>query len=99
MAVQLLDAGLAPDLVLLDRSLPGWSVTTTLHEIRKRVGATPILLFTGQAPTDEERRSVQGVLTKPLSTDELLHSVERWLPVEDECAGERNLEGVQSVSR
>jgi PAS domain S-box-containing protein len=96
MAVQILDAGLAPNLVLLDRSLPGWPVLTTLHEIRKRVGATPVLLFTGQAPTDEERRSVQAVLTKPLSTDELLHSVERWLPVDGECTAGKSAGGVSS---
>jgi PAS domain S-box-containing protein len=88
MAVEILDAGLTPDLVLLDRSLPGWSVATTLQEIRRRIGSTPVLLFTGQAPTAEERISVQGVLTKPLSTDELLHSVERWLPAAGERAAE-----------
>jgi two-component system cell cycle sensor histidine kinase/response regulator CckA len=90
MAVQILDSGFVPNLVLLDRSLPGWSAATTLLELRKRVGPTPVLLFTGRAPTDEERKEVQGVLTKPLSTDELLHSVERWLPAGAERAADKN---------
>jgi PAS domain S-box-containing protein len=79
-AIRILDAGFAPDVVLLDRSLPGWSPAKTLDEIVQRVGSVPVLLFTGQTVTDDERRSVRGVLVKPLSTEELVSSVERWLP-------------------
>jgi hypothetical protein len=79
-AVAALEAGFLPNLVLLDRSVPGWSMTTTLQEIGMRAGSAPVLLFTGQAVTDDERRLVRDVLTKPLSTEELVVSVERWLP-------------------
>jgi CheY-like chemotaxis protein len=79
-AVAALEAGFVPNVVLLDRSVPGWSMTTTLREIGKRAGSAPVLLFTGQAVTDDERRMVRDVLTKPLSTEELVLSVERWLP-------------------
>lgn len=78
-AVAALDGGLVPDLVLLDRSLPGWPVKLTLGEIRKRVGATPVLFFTGQDVTKEDREDVQDVLYKPLSMEELVRSVEEWL--------------------
>jgi DNA-binding response OmpR family regulator len=80
--VRIIDSGLEPSVVLLDRSLPGWPLSTTLHEMRQRLGSTPVLLFTGQVVTDEERQGVEEVLTKPLSTDELVFAVERWLPLD-----------------
>lgn len=78
-AVAALDTGFVPDLILLDRSLPGWPVEVALHEIRKRTGAVPVLFFTGQRLTDEECAQVEGVLYKPLSTEELVRSVEHWM--------------------
>jgi CheY-like chemotaxis protein len=78
-AVAALDAGLLPDLILLDRSMPGWTVQVTLDEIRKRLPHVPIVFFTGQVVTPEERSQVQGVLYKPLATDVLLREVEYWL--------------------
>jgi PAS domain S-box-containing protein len=78
-AVAALDAGLVPDLILLDRSMPGWPTKLTLGEIRKRVGRTPIVFFTGQDVNADECLEVQDVLYKPLATDELVRQVERWL--------------------
>jgi two-component system cell cycle sensor histidine kinase/response regulator CckA len=74
-----LDAGLRPDLIVLDRSMPGWAAKVTLAELRKRAEHVPILFFTGQEVTSEERAQVQDVLYKPLSPKELMRSVERWL--------------------
>jgi CheY-like chemotaxis protein len=74
-----LDVGLCPDLILLDRSMPGWPVKVTLHEIRKRAPSVPILFFTGQEVTGEERSQVQDVLHKPLAHHQLVRAVERWL--------------------
>jgi two-component system, cell cycle sensor histidine kinase and response regulator CckA len=79
-AVALLDAGQTPELVLLDRAMPGWPVRTVLAELRKRIPEVPILFFTGHDVGDDDRSLVQGVLHKPASIDELLATVERWLP-------------------
>src|SRR5262249_42157422 len=76
-AVAALDAGLKPDLILLDRSMPGWPIKLTLAEIRKRNASVPVLFFTGQDVTREERAQVQDVLYKPLAMDELVRSVEK----------------------
>jgi CheY-like chemotaxis protein len=78
-AVAKLDAGLKPDLILLDRSMPGWPVKFTLAEIRKRSADVPVVFFTGQDVTPEERAAVQDVLYKPLSMEELVTAVEKWL--------------------
>jgi PAS domain S-box-containing protein len=78
-AVAKLDAGLRPDLILLDRSMPGWPVKLTLAEIRKRSADVPVVFFTGQDVTPEERAAVQDVLYKPLSMEELVTAVEKWL--------------------
>lgn len=78
-AIAALDSGPVPDLILLDRSMPGWPVELTLAEIRKRAPAVPIVFFTGQEVTADERAEVQDVLYKPLAVDELVQSIERWL--------------------
>lgn len=78
-AVKAIDAGLVPDLILLDRSLPGWPVSVTLHELRRRTEGVPILFFTGQPVPTDECSQVEDVLYKPLSTDDLVRSVEQWL--------------------
>jgi CheY-like chemotaxis protein len=78
-AAAALDAGLRPDLILLDRSIPGWPIRRTLDELRRRAGRAPIVFFTGQDVPSEERALVQDVLAKPLSNDEFVRAVERWL--------------------
>ena len=77
--VALLDTGLRPDVIILDRSMPGWAAKVTLAELRKRVQHVPILFFTGQEVTNEERAQVQDVLYKPLAPRELVRRVEQWL--------------------
>ena len=74
-----LAAGLQPDLILLDRSMPGWSAKITLHEIRKLAPRTPLLFFTGQDVTPEERALVQDVLYKPLAMEDLVQAIEHWI--------------------
>jgi PAS domain S-box-containing protein len=78
-AIAVLDEGFLPDLILLDRSMPGWTVQHTLDEIRKRAASVPIVFLTGQHVTNDERAQVQDVLHKPLSTEDLKHSVDFWL--------------------
>ena len=78
-AIAQLESGIKPDLILLDRSMPGLPVKRTLAEIRKRNADVPIIFFTGQDVPPEERAAVQDVLYKPLSIEELIRSVEKWL--------------------
>jgi CheY-like chemotaxis protein len=78
-AVAALDEGWAPDLVLLDRSMPGWPPQRTLSEIRKRASTLPVLFLTGQEVPADERAQVQQVLYKPLSMGELREAVDHWL--------------------
>jgi two-component system cell cycle sensor histidine kinase/response regulator CckA len=78
-AVAKLDAGLCPDLILLDRSLPGWAPKQTLDELRLRNRQVPIILFTGQQVTTEERGRVQEVLYKPVSNADFMRAIDRWL--------------------
>jgi PAS domain S-box-containing protein len=78
-AVAALDAGLRPDLILLDRSMPSWPLSDTLEAVRRRLPAVPVLLFTGQDVPADERTRVQEVLHKPVSVAALEGSVQRWL--------------------
>ena len=78
-AVAKLKGGLAPDLILLDRSMPGWSPKQTLEEIRACDRSVPIILFTGQQVTGDERARVQDVLFKPVSNAEFMRTIDHWL--------------------
>ena len=78
-AIERLRSGLLPDLILFDRSMPGWAPLHTLAEIRKRAPAIPVLFFTGENVPAGERALVQGVLQKPLALSELSETVQRWL--------------------
>jgi two-component system cell cycle sensor histidine kinase/response regulator CckA len=74
-----LDAGLCPDLILLDRSMPGWTPKQTLDAIRRRNDRVPIILFTGQQVTIDERVRVQDVLYKPVSNADFMRTIDHWL--------------------
>jgi CheY-like chemotaxis protein len=77
-----LDAGLRPDLILLDRSMPRRLAAVTLQQIRERLSDVPILFFTGQDVPSEERAQVQDVLQKPMSIAALVQAIEHWLKAE-----------------
>jgi two-component system, OmpR family, KDP operon response regulator KdpE len=68
-----------PDLIVLDRSLPG--VADAIRALRQ-AGATPILLLTW--PTEPDRQAAldvdaDDVLTKPFGIGQLLERLERLL--------------------
>lgn len=73
------------DLILMDISLPGISGKETTRLIRKRagVGSLPIIALTAHAVEGEQRSildsGVDGLLTKPINEDELLHAIRRHL--------------------
>jgi two-component system cell cycle sensor histidine kinase/response regulator CckA len=70
-------SGALPDVILLDRSMPGFPVRTALALLRKHAPRAPILFFTGQDVPADERDLVDGILYKPLSLDELVDAVEK----------------------
>jgi two-component system cell cycle sensor histidine kinase/response regulator CckA len=78
-AVIVLQGGFAPELVLLDRSMPGWPVRRAVAELRACADGASIVFFTGQSVPDDEAELVDGVLHKPMSVDELHYAVGRFL--------------------
>lgn len=79
----------APDLILLDISLPkvdGWTVASRLRD-RSETADVPLVAVTAHAlPDDQERAHELGCdsyLTKPLRPQRVLEEVRRFLSVED----------------
>jgi PAS domain S-box-containing protein len=73
-----LDGGFSCDLVLLDRSMPGWPAGRAVAELRARTAA-PILFFTGQDLPAVEAALVEEVLLKPLAPADLQAAIAKWL--------------------
>ena len=74
-AMELVDKGLRPGLVILDMNMPGWGGARTLPRLRAALPETPILLSTGRA----DQRAIDlahafpgvTILAKPFSFREL----------------------------
>jgi two-component system response regulator AtoC len=82
-ALGLLDAGLVPDLVLLDVMMPGLDGLETLREIRERAPRLPVVMISvvGNARTivDAMRAGATDYLSKPFGEAELASVVARTL--------------------
>jgi CheY-like chemotaxis protein len=78
-AVAELEAGFDAELVLLDRSMPGWPAHRAVRELRARAPGVPIVFFTGQDVPADEAVLVEEVLFKPLSLGDLQAVIDRWL--------------------
>ena len=74
-ALALLEAGYAPDLVVLDMNMPGLGGAGTLPALRRLRPAVPVLLATGRADQEalDLARTFPGVtlLPKPFSAEDL----------------------------
>jgi CheY-like chemotaxis protein len=79
-AVRVLESGWRPDVILLDRSMPGWDARRTLDELRARADGAAIVYHCGQLVPDDERADVEGVIDKPAPIAELFAGVEQWIP-------------------
>jgi CheY-like chemotaxis protein len=81
-ALQLLQAGAEPDVILLDMHLDGvdgWEFSAELHQVHR--SPPPVLVITGDP---DPRRCAQqvgawGYLAKPFALGTLLHAVEHLL--------------------
>lgn len=69
----------APDVVLIDLMMPGLSAADTIHELKRRMPACNVIVFTSFAEDDLLRATLQagaiGYLLKDASRDDLLGAV------------------------
>lgn len=69
-----------PDVVLLDRKMPGMSGEEVLHEIKRILPETQVIILTGhgsiESATETGRMDAFAYLTKPCETDELTTTIE-----------------------
>ncbi|HET8654121.1 MAG TPA: response regulator [Longimicrobiaceae bacterium] len=75
----------APDLILMDMSLPvvdGWEATRLIRE-DERLRGIPVIALTAHAMSGDELRAREAGCddfdTKPIELSRLLEKVERWL--------------------
>jgi PAS domain S-box-containing protein len=67
--------------VLLDRSMPDGLGETIIPDLRRHLPHAQILLFTGQDVEPEVAALADGILAKPVTSDDLLRAVEGSLKV------------------
>ena len=63
--------------VLLDRSMPDGLGETIIPDLRRQLPTARVLLFTGQDVEPEVAALADGVLAKPMTSDDLLKAVDR----------------------
>jgi two-component system response regulator MprA len=83
-AQEALEHGLRPDLILLDLMMPGvsgWGFRAWQRS-RQEFVSIPVVIVSGQGLSAREvaRLGADGYLPKPLDLDELLATVERFVP-------------------
>ncbi len=75
----------APDLVLLDKNMPGMSGGDVIRALRSDIGLerVPILLLTGDpvAPQEIAELGANGTVQKPFDLQALMEQIRRYLGV------------------
>lgn len=81
-AIDLVDAGLRPDVLLLDYRMPGLNGGQTLEHIRARALNVPAVLLTAASEANQLARQhgFDAVLRKPVGPDDLLATLGKMLP-------------------
>ena len=81
-AIDLIDAGLRPDVLLLDYRMPGLNGGQTLDHIRRRALDVPAVLVTAASEAHHLARQhgFHAVLRKPVGPDDLLATLRKTLP-------------------
>lgn len=68
-----------PDLILLDRNMPGMTGDEVLRELRSRetLSAVPILILSGEpiGPDEIERMGATGAVMKPFDVPSLVETI------------------------
>ncbi len=85
-ALESLQSGLRPDLILLDLMMPdisGWTFRAWQRS-HEEFASIPVVIVSGQGLSAAEvaRLGVEGYLPKPLDLDELLATVARFVPAD-----------------
>lgn len=78
-ALARIDAGLAPDAVITDLTMPGMSGTALLRELGRRAPAVPALLLTGSGERADPAGPACPILEKPFEMPALLEALGRVL--------------------
>jgi signal transduction histidine kinase len=79
-ALQLLERGLATDLLITDHAMPGMTGVELAREVRRQRPRLPILLATGFAELEEVKVIDIERLAKPYTQDQLAAEIARLLP-------------------
>jgi putative two-component system response regulator len=84
-ALQALETGLRPCLMLLDLSMPdmdGWEVWDRMRA-HKELQATPVVILSGESPDTDRARAVgiRAFLQKPQPAPDILEAVEQYCRV------------------
>jgi CheY-like chemotaxis protein len=87
-ALKSLEGGLRPDLILLDLMMPdisGWAFRAWQRS-REEFASIPVVIVSGQglSARDISSLGVEGYLPKPLDLDELLATVARFSPQDNQ---------------
>ena len=80
-ALQLLEGGLATDLLMTDHAMPGMTGMELAREVRQRRPTLPILLATGFAETDGPDAIEVARLAKPYTQAQLAQEIALLLPI------------------
>ncbi len=76
-ALERLESGLMPDLVIADVMMPGMDGLTTLERVRELRPSVPVVLVTGQDLHPPERERADAVFAKPIEFEPLLAEIDR----------------------
>ena len=81
-AIDLIDAGLRPDALVLDYRMPGLNGGQTLRHIRSQAPDAPAVLLTAASEANDIARQYgfDAVLRKPIGPDVLLATLGKVLP-------------------
>jgi signal transduction histidine kinase/CheY-like chemotaxis protein len=79
-ALELIDGGLRPDLVITDHAMPGMTGADLAAQLRLKAPELPILLATGFAEVDSQQTRDLPRLAKPYTQAQLSTEIARLLP-------------------
>jgi CheY-like chemotaxis protein len=79
-AIESIDGGAAPDVILLDAMMPNLSGVDALKKIRAEGCDIPVLIISAHLDTQEPERMIalgaNGVVPKPFEWDQLISRIE-----------------------
>lgn len=80
-ALELIESGLRPDVLLLDFRMPGLNGGQTLDRVRALAIDAPAILLTaaGEAEAIARRHGFDAVMVKPFGPDDLLRALRQLL--------------------